>query len=208
VVGLDFSEASLSKASRLAHRLGIASVDFEKVDLARLDSPLQTFDFVLCNGVFPCLPRGREVFGDICRSFARPGTYIVLGLYHQWGRLLFRCSRRLAAGLPEIAEDSILEMLVKREADERKLESWLADQLRPPIEVYHRAVQIRSWFEEQRVAWVRSIPALGGGSTGALFSAPVAVGSTWSWRMRELLWAWSLRKSGGYFVVIGRKEAA
>jgi SAM-dependent methyltransferase len=205
VLGIDFSDASLAKAAELKQHLGLMNVEFRRVDVARVEPTDQVFDVVFCNGIFPCLPHGRDVFARICRAFGAPGSIVVLGLYHTWGRLLFRLRRRLGRFVPEIVDTTLQTMLMKQESDDGKLRSWRADQFEPPVEVCHRAVQIRSWFDEQAIVWIRSIPALPTSDRDrGLLVAPARRGSAWRWSMQETTWLWSLRGSGGYFVVIGR----
>jgi SAM-dependent methyltransferase len=206
VLGIDFSDASLARAGELAGRLGISNVSFERVDITRVESGGRRFDFILCNGVFPCLPGGREVFERICRSFAKPGSVIVLGLYHRWGRSVFRMKRELGRIAPRLSRSALDRMMMKEDDDDRKFDSWAADQLHPPVEVCHSAFQIRRWFSDCGVDWLRSIPSLPSApAERPLFAEPRRLGSAWSWILRELTWTWSLRWTGGYFVVMGRK---
>ncbi|MGD2113549.1 MAG: class I SAM-dependent methyltransferase [Acidobacteriota bacterium] len=214
VVGVDFSETSLRKARDLKERLGLDRVELRHASVTevRREAEEEPYDVILCNGVIPCLPDAPGEIGRICREVADPGTIIVLGLYHTWGRLLFRLRRFVERRLPaKRGYGSIRTMLVKDEDDPEKIASWVADQIRPPIEVCYTAAAVRSWFADNGVDWVRSLPALPGdpGIAAGLFARGEA--RRWGGFLRslaELGWFWSLRRTGGYFVAIGRKERA
>lgn len=201
VVGVDFSETSLAYAERLRARLAIETCTFRLADLTQLvPAPGETYDAILCNGVAPCLPSPDVVLPRLWRAFAHPGTLIVIGLYHAWGRLAFRLRRRLGD------RSSVDAMLVKREKDAAKVASWIADQCTPPVERCHRIADVRRWFESAGILWLRSLPSLPGDPASRHGLFPPA-----SSRRRRVLaavaegaWIWRLRDSGGYFVCLGR----
>jgi SAM-dependent methyltransferase len=207
VTGVDFSEVSLAKANALKARLNLKTVDFRLQDITNIvrDDAYERIDAVICNGVFPCLPSSEDVFSRICQKMVRPGTLIILGLYHRWGRMMFRVLRRI---LPKKSIEACIEsMIVKVDEDQLKLESWMKDQGSPVIEVYHTAVQVLSWFNNNDVQWLRSLPGVPGDRSGGtdLFQRPTHTprpGLHWS--LRELFWAFTLWKTGGYFVVMGQ----
>lgn len=213
VTGVDFSEGSLRKALGLRERLGLSNVEFRREDVHQIRRPPGTepFDFILCNGVIPCLPEPGRAVARICEEFARSGTFLILGLYHSWGRLAFRLRRTLERRLARSRPGSIRAMLVKDEEDPEKLASWIADQIHPPIEACYRATDVHRWLEGCGVSWVRALPPLPGDpSSGVrLFAPRNGPGQArWSWLWAELAWIWSLRNTGGYFVVIGQKGLA
>lgn len=213
VVGVDFSEPSLRKAAELKERLGLDNVELRCEDVRTVERRAgETFDVILCNGVVPCLADAPQAVGRICRDLASPGTLVVLGLYHSYGRTAFRLRRFFARASRRDREPaSVRIMLVKDEPDAEKLASWVADQIHPPVEACYRAAEVHAWLTGNGVQWLRSLPPMPGDPDARtpLFAdraeAP-RVGLRW-W-LAELAWCASLRDTGGYFVVLGRKAAA
>lgn len=214
VVGVDFSDTSLRKAAELKERLGLERVELRCEDLRRVERRRgeRPFDVILCNGVIPCLPDAREEVRRICRDLAGPGTHVVLGLYHSYGRIPFRIRRFFTRTVRrDRPPASIRTMLVKDEADPEKVSSWIADQITPPIEVCHRAAEVLEWFRDSGVEWLRSLPGMPGdpdARTELFATRPEPPRAGLRWRLAELSWTVSLRDTGGYFVVLGRKVSA
>ena len=77
VVGVDFTDAQLAKASALGERHGIANVEFVEASIDRLQFDDGSFDVVVSNGVVNLSPVKDRVFAEAARVL-RPGGRLAL----------------------------------------------------------------------------------------------------------------------------------
>ncbi len=85
ITGIDFSEASLTKARLLAQRAGVDNVRFHHLPIQRLPELGQTFDFVVSSGVLHHLPdpaAGLAAIGEVLD----PQGAVSIMLYGAYGR--------------------------------------------------------------------------------------------------------------------------
>jgi len=203
VIGADLTRASLLLAADAARRFGIKGASFVETDLARPALRAGAFDVVYCSGVLHHTPDPRRSFARIAR-LARPGGMIVLGLYNTVARLPLRMRRVVArlTGERWIPFDPILR---DRAAEPERRAAWLRDQYRHPEEHRHSLREVRHWFAENGVSFVRSFPpVLGAAEASACLFAPEkddwAVGD---W-LTQLGWMGTLSQEGGLFVTVGQ----
>jgi SAM-dependent methyltransferase len=204
VIGADLTRASLLLGAGAARRFGIDRVLFVENDLTRPGLREGAFDLVYCSGVLHHMPDPRGGFSRVVR-LARPGGMIVIGLYNAVARLPLRL-RRVAARLSGerwIPGDPVL---TDRAAEPERREAWLRDQYRHPEEHRHTLAEVRGWFRDHGVDYVRAFPSalLDEDEEDGLF-APQAGG----WWLEEWLaqigWVGSLAGEGGLFVIVGRR---
>lgn len=205
VIGADLTRASLLLAADAARRFGIEGVHFIETDLTQPGLRPGSFDVVYCSGVLHHTPDPRRSFAPLMR-LARPGGMIVLGLYNAFARIPLRLRRGVArlTGYRWIPGDPVLG---DRAAEPERRAAWLRDQYRHPEEHRHTLAEVRGWFAEQGVDYVRSFPsALLAEESDGLFSPEPG-----GWRGEEWLaqigWMRSLGAEGGLFVMIGRRSA-
>lgn len=85
IVGVDFSDTSLSKARQLAQRFNLKNVRFFNLPIEQLPKLGLTFDFVISSGVLHHLPdpaKGLKAIGDVLDS---QGAVSVM-VYGKYGR--------------------------------------------------------------------------------------------------------------------------
>jgi len=206
VIGADLTRASLRLAADAARRFGIEGVSFVETDLTRPALRDSAFDVVYCSGVLHHTPDPRASFARIAR-LARPGGMIVLGLYNTVARLPLRMRRVVARLTSErwIPFDPILR---DRAAEPDRRAAWLRDQYRHPEEHRHSLREVRRWFGENGVEFVRSYPPVldSEGAPASLFEPEEDDWILGDWLI-QLGWMGSLSQEGGLFVTVGRAAA-
>ena len=83
--GIDFSD-SIEYAEQYAIDNRIKNVEFVKADYVE-DEVDKLFDVVICQGVLHHIPEYKYTAGKLMRN-VKPGGYLIVGLYHPWGKLL------------------------------------------------------------------------------------------------------------------------
>src|SRR5262245_14294559 len=95
VVGADLTRASLALGAAAAARFGLDRVRFIETDLRCPGLKEGTFDVVYSSGVLHHTPDPRASFAHLVR-LARPGGFIILGLYNAFARIPLRLRRFVA----------------------------------------------------------------------------------------------------------------
>jgi SAM-dependent methyltransferase len=204
VIGADLTRASLALGASAARRFGIDRLLFVETDIANAGLRPGAFDVVYCSGVLHHTPDPRASFRRIV-ELARPGGMIVLGLYNSIARIPLLLRRTIARMTGErwIPCDPVLN---DRAAEPERRNAWLRDQYRHPEEHRHSLGQVRRWFAENGVDYMRSFPsALLAEEPEGLFEAEAD-----DWRLEDWLaqirWMGSLGGEGGLFVSVGRRS--
>ena len=203
VIGADLTRASLVLAADAARRFGIRGVSFIETDLTRPALQPRAFDVVYCSGVLHHTPDPRRSFARIAR-LARPGGMIVLGLYNKIARLPLRM-RRVAARLTGERWIPFDPILRDRAGEPERRAAWLRDQYRHPEEHRHTLREVRGWFAENGVSFVRSYPPVLGADEApqSLFDPEDDDWAFGDW-LTQLGWMGVLSQEGGLFVTVGQ----
>lgn len=205
VVGADLTRASLRLGAAAARRFGLDRVQFVETDLNAPALKPGAFDVVYCSGVLHHTPDPKAAFARIA-ALARPGGVIVLGLYNAIARVPLRLRRIVAraSNLKWIPFDPVLQ---DRQAEPARREAWVRDQYAHPEEHMHTLGEVRRWFAENEVDFIRAYPsALIGEETDDLLAPD---GDDWAlegW-LAQLGWMGSIGGEGGLFVTVGRRAA-
>jgi len=205
VIGADLTRASLQLGAAAAERFGVEGVQFVETDLHRPGLRAGAFDVVYASGVLHHTPDPRASFGQML-PLLRPGGMIVIGLYNAFARLPLRLRRAVAriSGYRWIPFDPVLR---DRRSEPARREAWLRDQYRHPEEHRHTVAQVRRWFRESGVEYIRTYPSLlMGEESGALFIADTDYWPLEAW-LSQIGWMATLGREGGLFVTIGRRHA-
>jgi hypothetical protein len=119
-------------------------------------------------------------------------------------RIPLRLRRGIArlTGLRWVPFDPVLR---DREAEPARREAWLRDQYAHPEEHRHSVGEVRRWFAEEGLEWLRTYPStIAGDEPDDLFT-PAADHWPLEARMAQLGWMRSLGGEGGLFVTVGRR---
>jgi SAM-dependent methyltransferase len=201
VIGADLTRASLLLGADAARRFGIEGVSFIETDLTSPALRPGAFDLVYCSGVLHHTPDPRASFARIV-ELARPGGMIVLGLYNKVARLPLRVRRavsRITRGR-WIPFDPVLR---DRSAEPERRAAWFRDQYRHPEEHRHGLGEVRRWFAENQVIFVRAYPTMFGDDEDASLFEPEEDSWLFGDWLTELGWMGALSREGGLFVTVG-----
>lgn len=203
VIGADLTRASLLLAADAARRFGIERVSFVETDLTQPALRRGAFDVVYCSGVLHHTPDPRASFARIAQ-LARPGGMIVLGVYNTVARLPLRMRRAVARLTRErwIPFDPVLR---DRTSEPERRAAWLRDQYRHPEEHRHSLGEVRRWFDENDIAFVRSYPPIldPDDAPASLFEPEEDDWAFGDW-LTQLGWMGALSQEGGLFVTVGQ----
>ena len=123
-----------------------------------------------------------------------------------FARLPLRLRRAVArlSGYRWIPFDPVLR---DRKCEPARREAWLRDQYRHPEEHRHTVAQVRRWFRESGVDYIRTYPSLlMGEEPDALFTTDADYWPLEAW-LSQIGWMATLGREGGLFVTIGRRHA-
>jgi SAM-dependent methyltransferase len=205
VIGADLTRASLQLGAAAAERFGVEGVQFVETDLHRPGLRAGAFDVVYASGVLHHTPDPQASFAQML-PLLRPGGMIVIGLYNGFARLPLRLRRAVAriSGYRWIPFDPVLR---DRKSEPARREAWLRDQYRHPEEHRHTVAQVRRWFRENGVEYIRTYPSLlMGEESDMLFTADADYWPLEAW-LSQIGWMATLGREGGLFVTIGRRHA-
>ena len=207
IVGADLSRASLRLAAAASQRFGLnRAVRFIQTDLHRPGLRNGAFDVVYSSGVLHHTPDPGAAFARVAR-LARPGGWIVVGLYNAFARIPLRVRRAIArlSGYRWTLFDPVLR---DRTHEPARREAWLRDQYQHPTEHRHTLGEVQRWFAANDVEYVRAYPsALLSADSDELFTQ---CGDSWApeqW-LAQLSWMKALGHEGGLFVTVGKRCGA
>lgn len=208
VFGTDVSLNSLQLAECFRRRSGLDRVFFLQMDLFRPVFLPNTFQIVICNGVL------HHTFNPglglkVLASLVKPGGYLIVGLYHRFGRLgtdLRRMVFRVTGDRGALLDPR----LRKAGLGATQRAAWLADQYRNPHEVKHTISKVLTWLEPNNLELVKTIPKTRYSSpfldSENLFE-PEPPGLPFERWLIEFSQALIGDREGGFFTVICRKRA-
>lgn len=217
VWGIDFSHASLAKASQLKDKLGLTSWTLRQVDIldaAQVEGIGRAFDYVLCLGVLHHTEDPRRAFSNVVRLL-RPGGYIALGLYNRLGRLPLKLRRLLVRSLfrdNDRVKDFFIRMQIGTVEDQERKRGWWNDQYAHPHELTHTIGEVLAWFRQHNVEYLQMLPPPVGSVSHTLELAGLwnpagqRYPSPLTRLVTQFVWIVSTHHEGGYWVTFGRRR--
>jgi SAM-dependent methyltransferase len=201
VVAADLSRASLLLGAAAARRYGVRRIQFVEADLHRPALRPGAFDVVYSSGVLHHTPDPPAAFADVAR-LARRGGIVIVGVYNAIARMPLRL-RRVVARAARFRVVPFDPVLRERRHEHARREAWLRDQYRHPEEHSHTIAEVRRWFEDNGVDYLRSFPStVMDDDSAALFAPAVDDWPIERW-IAQLGWMWTLGGEGGLFCAIG-----
>jgi SAM-dependent methyltransferase len=204
VIATDISRSALSLGRAAARRFGITGVRFVETDLHHAGLKPHSFDVVYSAGVLHHTVDPAAAFASVVR-LARPGGIVVAGVYNAVARLPLRFRRGIArlTGFRIVPFDPILRE--RREEPARRL-AWLRDQYQHPEEHRHTIAEVKRWFADNDVEYLRAFPSTVFDDDGReLFTAAADDWNVENW-IAQIGWMRTLGREGGLFFAIGRRS--
>jgi SAM-dependent methyltransferase len=206
-IGADLCLNSLKLAEAFKRRNGLSRAHFFQMNLFRPVFKPDGFDLVISNGVLHHTAEPFVGFQTISK-LVKPGGYILIGLYHRYGRLITDFRRQLF----RISGDRFTTLDPNLRAGgfsaDAKRRAWFMDQYKNPHESKHTIGEVLGWLDQIGFRFVKSIPRSKPfqpiTDEDRLFE-PEEPGN-WVERMIvELGMIRSGSREGGFFSIIGRK---
>jgi SAM-dependent methyltransferase len=206
IFATDICVNSLRMGKKFADEQGASRVHFVQQNLFRPVFRPGSFHLVVSNGVLHHTSDPRRAFESIARLVA-PGGYILVGLYHRYGRLACD-ARRLLYRLTGERFKGLDQEVARDDAGEARREAWFNDQYRHPHESKHTIRETMGWLEGIGFSFVTSIPSprlfAPIGPDFQLFE-PTRPASGLELALAEIMQTFSGGRDNGFFVVLGRR---
>jgi len=208
VIGADMCLNSLRLGQGFANRNRLTRVHFTQMNLFRPVFKPATFDVVISNGVLHHTSDPYLAFQSIA-ALVKPGGHILIGLYHQYGRLITD-TRRIIFRLSGDRFKFLDPNLRRASTSGAKKTAWFMDQYKHPHESKHTIGESMRWFDAVGFDFIKSIPSTQPfkpfSTTEKLFE-PERRGTTMERWLAEIAMGMDGSEQGGFFVSIGKRRA-
>lgn len=206
VFASDLCENSLGLGRDFAKRHSLANVHFVQMNLFRPAFQERSFDLVISNGVLHHTSDPFLAYKTIAQ-LVKPGGFLLVGLYHWYGRLITDARRVLfrLTGDRFLSLDPNLRDAKKSAAKKR---AWLADQYQHPHESKHTIGETLRWIDEIGFRFVKSIPRskpFAPFAEGESLFEPEAPGNAVERFLAETGAILRGSREGGFFIVIAQR---
>ena len=162
IVAMDPTKESLQLGKEFSEKNAIHNVVFLNSDI--FDNVIEDnfFDFVWCSGVLHHTKDSKNGFEIISKWLKEEGL-IIIGVYNKIGRLRtnFRQVIYTLLGKSNFAVKlvSLLDPHLRKNLSKEKNRAWFRDQYEHPVERKHSLDEVMSWFEENNISYLGSIPS-------------------------------------------------
>jgi SAM-dependent methyltransferase len=209
VVGADLCMNSLRLAQGFKRRNRLDNAHFMQMNLFRPCFKPATFDLVISNGVLHHTSDPFLAFKRI-GALVRPGGYILVGLYHKYGRLATDL-RRVVFNMSGDRGKFLDRHAVDGRVSPAKRLAWFMDQYKNPHESKHTVGEVLGWLAKTGFTYVHSLPKTTPfsriGPAEQLF-VPDRIGSPFERFLVNAGMVIAGHREGGFFIVIAQKPAA
>ena len=206
VVGADLCLNSLRLGQQFKARNRLPHVHFVQMNLFRPVFRPGAFDLVISNGVLHHTADPKLGFRTLA-DLVRPGGYILVGLYHRYGRLITDARRAIFHAFGDRFQ-FLDPNLRKAESSVAKRRAWFMDQYKHPHESKHTIGEVIGWLADAGFEFVssipRSVPFQPFAEDEQLFR-PERAGNAFERFLVEAGMAFTGSQQGGFFIVIGKR---
>ncbi|MCG8310721.1 MAG: methyltransferase domain-containing protein [Cytophagales bacterium] len=207
VFGADMTINSLELAQGFKEKHNLNNVGFYQMNLFKPIFREKSFPVVICIGVLHHTSDPFKGFQSISGLVADNG-YIIIGLYHKYGRLITDTRRRVF----NLTGDRFKWLdpnLKNLEVNHTKKMSWFNDQYKNPHESKHTIGEVMRWFEKTGFEYIYGIPnpvlSEKFSRRDSLFKKHKS-GSYLDRAIVQLKMILTGSREGGFFILIGRKK--
>jgi 2-polyprenyl-3-methyl-5-hydroxy-6-metoxy-1,4-benzoquinol methylase len=209
VIGTDICMNSLRMANAFREANDLKRAHFYQMNLFRPAFKPQSFDLVISNGVLHHTSDPFLAFKSIS-TLVKPNGYILVGLYHKYGRLATDI-RRLIFNLTRDKLKFLDPRTINRGISQAKRNAWFMDQYKNPHESKHTVGEVLRWLADTQFTFIHSIPKTvpfqGMGESEKLFK-PDKLGNMFERFLVNAGMVISGHREGGFFIVIAKKSLA
>ncbi|MEW5984829.1 MAG: methyltransferase domain-containing protein [Acidobacteriota bacterium] len=209
VIGTDICLNSLRLGQRFKEKNDLQTAHFYQMNLFRPCFRPGSFDLVVSNGVLHHTSDPFLAFQAIAR-LVRPRGYILVGLYHKYGRLATDL-RRLIFNASGDKGKFLDRHVVNPGLSLAKRTAWFMDQYKNPHESKHTVGEVLGWLAHTGFTFVHALPKTTPfarlGEHEQIFE-PDRLGSPFERGLVNLGMIVTGHLEGGFFTVIARKAAA
>lgn len=207
VVGADMCLNSLKMANDFKLKNNLDRAHFVQMNLFRPAFKTESFDFVISNGVLHHTSDPYRAFESIS-TLVKPGGYILVGLYHKYGRLVTDFRRKIFALTNDRFKFLDVHASDKRVSQDKR-QAWFMDQYKNPHESKHTVPEVLKWLDKTGFTFVNSVPKTKPfqptTSTEQLFKRS-ELGNPIERLMVNTGMFFKGHLEGGFFIVIARKN--
>ena len=115
-----------------------------KMDVFDLKFKKNYFDFTISNGVLHHTKDARKAFKSLV-EVTKPGGFIVIGLYHKYGRFFTKVKQKMARLLGK--KIFLFDKTSLKIKSKDKRNAWVTDQFLNPHETLHLPSETMQWFK-------------------------------------------------------------
>ena len=201
--GVDISKGSLRLGEGFRKKNERNNVFFSRMNVFNMFFKKEYFDFIVSNGVLHHTKDAKLAFENLVKLL-KPKGYIIIGLYHYYGRLLTNFKQKIS---PHVGDNiKFFDKTLRNMKSEGKKHAWKQDQFFNPHETSHTLLEILDWFKENDLEFVNSLPFTFKHNK-KIFEKQKSP-SKFDLLFGEPLLAFNLRqiREGGFFIAVGKKN--
>ena len=201
--GIDLSESSLAMAEDFRIKSGIENVFFMKMNLFNILFNDHFFDYIISIGCLHHTQDPKKAFFSIEEKLKK-GGYIVLGLYHKYGRIYTKLRKMIFSIFGEKVFFLDKYLRDKNISYQKRL-TWFKDQYKSPHEISYSISEVLEWFKEKNLTITKILPIDNLIIQPKLFDDDLKNYNNLG--MKELMLAlnFSHASEGGLFTIIAKK---
>jgi 2-polyprenyl-3-methyl-5-hydroxy-6-metoxy-1,4-benzoquinol methylase len=207
VIGTDICRNSLKMAHEFKKNNNLKRAHFFQMNLFRPSFKPQSFDLVISNGVLHHTSDPFLAFKSIS-NLAKPNGYILIGLYHKYGRLATDL-RRVIFNLTKNKLKFLDHRVLSRNISLAKRNAWFMDQYKNPYESKHTFGEVLHWLDSTKFKFIHSIPKTVPfkqiADSEKLFK-PEKCGNLLEQFIVNMGMIFTGHKEGGFFTIIAKKS--
>ena len=207
VIGTDICMNSLRMANEFKEANELERAHFCQMNLFRPCFKPESFDLVISNGVLHHTSDPFLAFKSIS-NLVKPNGYILIGLYHKYGRLATDI-RRVIFKMTKDKLKFLDPRTISKDISQAKRNSWFMDQYKNPHESKHTFGEVLHWLESTNFSFINSIPKtvpFGKIDESERLFKPDKIGNLFERFIVNIGMVFTGHREGGFFIVIAKKS--